>query len=102
MVVGHVIKHVEKNSIREGLNCALGQSFWLAHVVTLGNSNINLEAVIIVGIVKVLSLLADWAKPRTLHHGTLHRRCLIVTNLECLVHELLRILFVVLQWRIWW
>ena len=96
LIIGHVIKHVEKNGIRERLYCALGQSFWLAHVVTLGNSNINLEAVIIVGIVKVLSLLANWAKSRTLHHGTLHWRGLIVTNLKCLVHQLLCILFVVL------
>ena len=47
-VVWHVIEHVEQYGIGEGCNHALWQSLWLTHIVTLGYTDIDLEAVVVV------------------------------------------------------
>lgn len=47
-VVGHVVKHVKKDGVRESLDCRLRQALRLAHVVALGNTNVYLETVVVV------------------------------------------------------
>lgn len=47
-IIGHVVEHVEEYSVGEGIDAGFGQPLWLAHVVTLGNTNVYLEAVTVV------------------------------------------------------
>ena len=58
-VVRHVVEHVEEHGVGEGLDRGLGQTFGLAHVVALRNADVNLEAVIVVGIAELLALRRD-------------------------------------------
>ena len=60
-VVGHVVEHVEEHGVGERLDCGLWQALGLTHVVALGDTDVNLEAVIVVGIPQLLlSLRGDW------------------------------------------
>lgn len=47
-VVWHVIEHVEEDSVGKGVDSGLRKPLWLAHVVTLRNADVYLEAVTVV------------------------------------------------------
>ena len=58
-VIRHVVEHVEEHGVGEGLDRGLRQTFGLAHVVTLRNADVNLEAVIVVSVAELLALRRD-------------------------------------------
>ena len=50
-VVRHVVEHVEKHSVRESLHGRLFHlTFWFAHIVALRDADVDLKAVIVIGV----------------------------------------------------
>ncbi len=56
-VVRHVVEHVEKHSVRESLyGRLLHLTFWLAHIVALRDADVDLKAVIVIGVAQLRGL----------------------------------------------
>ena len=56
-VIRHVVEHVEKHSVRKSLyGGLLHLTFWFAHVIALRDPDVNLEAVIVIGVAKLRGL----------------------------------------------
>ena len=61
LVVWHVVKHVEEYGVWECFDSGFGETFRLTHIVALRDSNVDLEAIIVIRIIQILPMLADWA-----------------------------------------